>query len=204
MKLHWSPRSPFVRKVMVCAHELGLVNQIELVRSVVAITKPHRELMRDNPLSKIPTLITDDGQILYDSLTICEYLDHLSGAPRLFPAPGPARWLAMRRHALGTGFLDLLIILRNERDRPEATRSSEHLDSYGEKVQATFDALEREADLLAQAPVSIGTLTIAVALGYADFRFADLQWRRNRPRLAAFEATYAKRASIHDTLPNEG
>ncbi|WP_204313808.1 glutathione S-transferase N-terminal domain-containing protein, partial [Raoultella planticola] len=75
MKLHWSPRSPFVRKVMVAANELGLQDRFERVRTVVAMTTPNLALLPDNPLSKIPTLVLDDGQRLYDSLTICEYLD---------------------------------------------------------------------------------------------------------------------------------
>jgi glutathione S-transferase len=67
MKLHWSPRSPFVRKVMIAAHELGLADRITCVRTVAATTRPHAELMEDNPLSKIPTLVLDDGTVLYDS-----------------------------------------------------------------------------------------------------------------------------------------
>jgi glutathione S-transferase len=67
MKLHWSPRSPFVRKVMIVAHERGLIDRLECVRTLAALTTPHAELMRDNPLSKIPTLVLDDGTALYDS-----------------------------------------------------------------------------------------------------------------------------------------
>ena len=79
MKLHWSPRSPFVRKVMIVAHERGLAGRITCMRTVAAMTKPHAELMKDNPLSKIPTLVLDDGTVLYDSPVICEYLDALDG-----------------------------------------------------------------------------------------------------------------------------
>ena len=86
MKLHWSPRSPFVRKVMIAAHEAGVAARIDCVRSVAASTRPHPELMRDNPLSKIPTLVCDDGVVLYDSRVICEYLDTLHDGPKLFPA----------------------------------------------------------------------------------------------------------------------
>ena len=71
MKLHWSPKSPYVRKVMVCAHELGLVERLELVRSVAAMLTPNERLMQDNPLSKIPALVLDDGTVLLDSVVIC-------------------------------------------------------------------------------------------------------------------------------------
>ena len=104
MKLHWSPRSPFVRKVMIAAHERGLVDRIVCVRTIAAMTKPHAELMADNPLSKIPTLVLDDGLVLYDSPVICEYLDGIGGAPKLFPAEPAARFEALRRQALGDGF----------------------------------------------------------------------------------------------------
>src|SRR6516225_10893017 len=101
MKLHWSPRSPFVRKVMIVAHERGLLGRLQCVRTVAAMTTPHAALMRDNPLSKIPTLITDDGMALYDSPVICEYLDSIGTAPKLFPPAGPARWKALQLQALG-------------------------------------------------------------------------------------------------------
>ena len=89
MKLHWSPKSPYVRKVMICAHELGLVDRLELVRSVAAMLKPNARLMQDNPLSKIPTLVLEDGFTLFDSVVICEYLER----------PGPADRCSRRRRA---------------------------------------------------------------------------------------------------------
>ena len=89
MKLHWSPRSPFVRKVMIAAHELGLADRLDCVRTVVATTKPHALLMEENPLSKIPTLVLDDGTVIYDSPVICEYLDRLHDGPKLIPAALP-------------------------------------------------------------------------------------------------------------------
>ena len=91
MKLHWSPRSPFVRKVMIAAHELGLVERIERLRTVVAMRDPNLDLLADNPLAKIPTLVLEDGTVLFDSLTICEYFDHLAGGGRLFPPARPRR-----------------------------------------------------------------------------------------------------------------
>jgi len=100
MKLHWSPRSPYVRKVMIVAHELGLADRLEIVRTVVGGITPHLELMRENPLGKIPTLVLEDGTILYDSPVICEYLDTLHAGEKLFPA-WPERLTALRRLALG-------------------------------------------------------------------------------------------------------
>src|SRR5262249_34143415 len=105
MKLFWSSRSPFVRKVMIAAHELGLADRLELVPVVVALAHPNDAVMAHNPLNKIPTLLTDDGQTLFESGLICDYLDGLAGTPTLFPT-GPGRWPALRWHALGTGLLE--------------------------------------------------------------------------------------------------
>ena len=202
MKLHWSPKSPYVRKVMVCAHELGLVDRLELVRSVAAMLKPNPQIMRDNPLSKIPTLVFDDGRTLFDSVVICEYLDALAGGHRLFPAEGDARWRALRWHALGDGLLDALILWRNERER--AVPLPALVEAFGLKTAAALDLLDGEADTLAQAPLSIGHVTLGCALGYLDYRFADLDWRTHAPALARWHAVLAQRPSFRATEPAEG
>jgi glutathione S-transferase len=199
MKLHWSPRSPFVRKVMVFAHELGLTDRIFCVRTVAATTKPHTALMQDNPLSKIPTLILDDGTVIYDSPVICEYLDGLSGAPKLHPAEPKARLVALRRQALGDGFLDLLVLLRDERLR--ANPSDAHKASAAARKAAVLDSLEREADALAAAPFGIGHIAIGCALSYLDFRYTDEDWRKDHPRIANWHAGFAARPSVRATEP---
>ena len=198
MKLHWSPRSPFVRKVMVAAHELGLADRLRTVRTVVRMGKPNEELLPENPLSKIPTLLLDDGRVLFDSLTIIEYLDALAGGGRLVP-PGEARWEALTRHALGNGLLDLLILWRNERDKPPAARTGEWLESFAAKTEATLDHLERDAPRLAEGPFGIGQIAIGCALSYLDFRFPDLPWREGRPALAGWHAGFAARPSVRAT-----
>lgn len=202
MKLHWSPKSPYVRKVMVCAHELGLVDRLELVRSVAAMLKPNPQIMRDNPLSKIPTLVFDDGRTLFDSVVICEYLDTLAGGHRLFPAQGDARWQALRWHALGDGLLDALILWRNEREREVPLQAL--MEAFGLKTGAALDLLDGEADALALAPLSIGHVTLGCALGYLDYRFADLGWRAHAPALARWHAALAQRPSFLATEPAEG
>lgn len=201
MKLHWSSRSPFVRKVMVAAHELGLVERLTLVRSAVAMSAPNNDLMRDNPLSRIPTLVLDDGTVLTDSGLICEYLDMVDHRHRLFPADPKERIDALRRHALATGFMELSVIRRNELTRPEALRSTPHMASYAAKFGATLDAFEREAGSLAAKPVDIGTLTLGVALAYLDFRYADEPWRSGHPQLARWHEGFAARPSMIATQP---
>lgn len=199
MKLHWSSRSPFVRKVMIFAHECGLAGRIECVRTVVAMNKPNIDLLKTNPLGKIPTLVRDDGSALYDSTVICEYLDSLHDGRRLFPASGEARWTALRRHALGNNLMDNLMLWRNELLRLQQQQSPETLAAFELKVRNAVAALDIEADALEAAPVDIGHVAIGCALGYADFRFGHLQWRSGHDRIARWQDEFAQRPSMRNT-----
>ena len=201
MKLYWSPRSPFVRKVMVFAHEAGVAGRIETVKTLVSSTAANRELMRVNPLGKIPTLVTDGGMVLFDSYVICEHLDSLHGGERLIPQQPELRWQALRWHALGDNLLDNLVPWRGELMRPKPQQSPETLAAYDAKTRASLDFLEGEAATLSATAVSIGHVAVGVALGYLDFRFPDLGWRDGRPKIAAWHATFALRPSYQATLP---
>ena len=201
LKLHWSPKSPYVRKVMICAHELGVVDRLELVRSVAAMLKPNARLMEDNPLSKIPTLVLDDGFALFDSVVICEYLDDLAQGS-LFPKHSTDKWQALRWHALGDGLLDALILWRNEREREVPLRTL--MEAFELKVRAALKVLDDEAQALAETDLSIGHVTIGCALGYLDYRFDTLGWRAIAPRLAEWQADIARRPSFQSTEPIDG
>lgn len=203
MTLHWSPRSPFVRKVMIAAHELGLAHRLKLRRTVVQMAEPNPDLLPDNPLSRIPTLVLDNGAVLYDSGVICEFLDSLHQSPRLFPEESPSRWRALRRHALGNGMLEVLILWRNERERPEGARSERHMTAFQIKVDGALDLLERETADLTSITLDIGDIAIASALSYLDFRFADHDWRTARPQLAAWYAAISSRPSMRETMPRQ-
>ncbi|MDC7787107.1 glutathione S-transferase [Rhodoplanes sp. TEM] len=202
MLLHWSPRSPFVRKVMIVAHETGLADRIDCRRTVVAATQPNAALMRENPLNKLPTLIRDDGTALYDSAVICEYLDGLHAGPRLIPAEREAYFTALRRAALGDGLLDLLILWRYERARTHPDPA--HLAACAVKADACLAVLEDEAEALAATPFGIGHVALGCALSYVDFRFPELAWRTGRPRLAAWYAGFAQRPSARATELRDG
>ena len=199
MKLLWSSRSPFVRKVMVVAHEKGLASRIEQVRTLVAPSKPNPDVMALNPLNKLPTLILDDGRALYDSRVIAEHLDELGTGARLFPASGNERLEALRRQALADGTLDFLLLWLSERARPEMQQSPDLLAALQLKFKSAFDALEREAPTLAKAPFGIGHIGIGAVLGYADFRYAKETWREGRPQLAAFAKAILARPSFQAT-----
>lgn len=201
MKLFFSPASPYVRKVTVLALETGLDSRIE---RVVAMTSPVQRdpgLGAENPLGKVPTLITEDGAVLYDSRVVCEYLDSLHQGAKMFPAGGAARWAALQRQALGDGVLDALLLLRYEGFvRPPEKRWSEWQDGQMKKVDAGLAEIERAAGGFGET-IDIGTITIGCALGYADFRFADKNWRATYPKTAAWYAGLSKRASFVATMP---
>lgn len=199
MKLFWSSRSPFVRKVMVFAHECGLAGRIECTRTPVAMNKPNTDLLKINPTGKIPTLLLDDGSALYDSTVICEYLDSLHEGAKLFPASGSSRWTALRRHALGNNLLDNLMLWRNEQLRPQTQQSPETLAAFETKVRNAVTALDREADDISSTAVSIGHVAIACALSYADFRFSHLGWRTGNERVTRWFDGFTQRPSMVNT-----
>ena len=196
MKLLWSSRSPFVRKVMVFAHEAGLQSRIECERVVVAPTKPNADVMQVNPLNKLPTLILGDGMALYDSRVIVEFLDTLHSGPKLIPPPGPERIEVLRVQALCDGILDFLLLGLSERARPEAQQSSELKSALAIKFKAGFDRLETETPALTGRSFGLAGIAVAVVAGYADFRYGANNWRDGRPRLAAFVASANTRPSM--------
>ncbi len=194
MKLYWSPRSPYVRLVSVTAHELGLAGDIAFQRTLVNITAPHEELLERNPLCKIPTLVIEDGTSIYDSRTICEYLDMRAGGG-LLPASGPERLVEMRRVALGVGLIDLLLSWLLERNRPPEKQEPAIIEALKVKYGRVMDELEAMAPSLAAGPFRMGHIALGCALSYSDFRFVTVDWRAGRPALAAWHAAFVERPS---------
>lgn len=195
--LHWSPRSPYVRKAMVAIREKGLADRVTTLRTQADPMIPHPGLMAINPLSKIPTLELEDGRCLFDSHVICRWADMTGDTrPRLFP-DGAAGLEAERDEALGTGLLDVALPwLVEARMRPEAQRSAQMIAVYRTKLNRIADWLETHVPRLEQRPFDIGHLSIGVALSYLDFRFQDEGWRDGRPRLAAWHRGFAARPSV--------
>lgn len=199
MKLFWSSRSPFVRFVMVIAHEKGLADTISQERVVVAAASPNADVMAHNPLNKLPTLVLDGGEALYDSRVICEYFDAIGSGPKLIPESGPQRWQTLRRVALGIGLLDLLVAWLPERRKPAAEQNVELNQALSAKFQATLAVLESEATALADEHFNAGQAAIGSALGYADFRYSDLNWRDGHPALAKWYEQVHNRPSFQAT-----
>ncbi len=199
MKLYYNPASPYVRKVRVLAIETGLMGGIELAKVMITPTSPDADLCADNPIGKIPTLVLDDGSALYDSRVICEYLDGLHAGAHLFPDNDDARWTAVRRQALADGILDSAVNTRYESFlRPEELRWADWVDNQMAKIRRSLDVLEGEP---MGDGVDIGTISVACALGYLDFRYSDEGWRDSRPKLAAWFEKFAQRPSMSETTP---
>lgn len=198
MKLRHSPSSPFVRKVMVVAAETGHTDRIEIVPTNTRDSDSG--LSEDNPLAKIPALITDGGDRLYDSPVICEYLDGLHDGPKLVPPTGEARWRALRLQALGDGILDASVLCMIESRLPANERAPTLVAMQKGKIASAIDALESEAGDFGDE-VTLGAIAVGCALGYLDFRFPDDDWRRNHRALAAWYAGFAKRPSMVGSAP---
>ncbi len=196
MKLWHSPTSPYVRKVMMAAIELGLADRIE---SVPART-PESKIAEANPLNKIPTLKTDDGQILYDSIVICEYLDSLTDKASLFPARGAQRWKTLRMHTLADGLIDAAVLRVHETRRPEEQRNAAWDERQKTKIVRGLARLEEEIAEL-DGPVDIVQITTACLLGFLDRRFADDDWRADHPALAEWHGKFTTRPSVTATQP---
>lgn len=201
MKLFWSPRSPYVRKVMIVAHETGAVDAIDRIPVTIISTQPNDALLAHNPLGQIPTLLTDNGEAVYDSAAICHYLDAVRGDGRLHPTDLVTRLAAERRHALGDGLSALLLAWLSERSRRQPDQSAMRIAAVNKKLPHIFRALEADVAGPHAAAFDIGHVAIAAALGYLDFRFpSDWDWRERYPTLAAWWKTLQARPSIGATV----
>jgi len=201
MKLRYSTTSPYARKCWVVAIETGLEARLEFV--LTNAWSPDTDLPRDNPLGKVPCLITGGGESLFDSPVICEYLDSLHDGQKLFPAVGGARWEQLRLAALADGILDAAVTKRLEATmRPEDKRWDNWIDRQSRAITRALDVMEAECvgwgnDFL------IGQIGAAVALGYLDLRFAGEDWRAAHPKLAQWYADATKRPSMIKTEPKD-
>jgi glutathione S-transferase len=202
MKLYYSATSPFVRKCLVSAHELGLRERIELLPAAPHPINRDRALIVCNPLGKVPTLVTDDGTVLYDSRVICEYLNAL-GDGHLLPEQAE-RWRVSRDAALADGVMEAAVLVRYETfARPEHLRWKDWVDGQMDKVACSLAEIEARAGSLDQR-IDLGTIAIGCALGYLDFRFAALGWKNTHPKIAAWFERFAARESMLTTQPPAG
>lgn len=200
MKLFHSPASPYVRKCMFIAHHLGLSDRIEKLPSAASPINRDQSIIPSNPLGKVPTLITDDGAVLFDSRVICEYLDRL-GKGSFFPTDGDERWRVLTDQALADGILDAALLARYEGMlRPENLRWADWSAGQMDKINVGLAHIEKGFDP-ATDRIDIGTVALGCALGYLDFRFGDLDWRSRCPKLADWYAKFSALPAMQATKP---
>ena len=211
MKLFWTPASPFTRKVCVSARELGLWDRIDVVQTVwphiwatatIAFTPG---LAEANPVARIPTLVTDDGEELGDSTLICQYLNAVAGGDRLIPAGNDA-WRMWSLYAVADGILEAQVAMRAEKLRPLAEQSEGFLAKHSDRIARCFDRLEARADELACAPDAmpdLAMITAGIACGYQDWRDWLPDFRPGRAKLAGWVEGFARRPSMAATVPTE-
>jgi len=201
MKLIFAPASPFARKVRVLIKELPL-EQTVLLQDAGAVSpvSNNNDLNLLNPLGMLPVLELDNGDSLYDSPVICEYLNHIADGP-FFPTDTERRFRTLHLQALGDGILDLSVAMRYETAmRPDNLRWQTWLDFQQEKVQRGLDTLEAQCNEFEASPL-IGEITVACVLGYRDFRFSDIDWRKGRPALANWFSQIMQHNSFIETVP---
>lgn len=196
MKLLHGGLSPFVRKVMIVAHEKGVADKLELVPAPVNPLKPLDLVIAVNPLGKIPALTLDDGVVLYGSTVVAEYLDAL-GTPKFFPQ-GEGKWRALRLNALGDGILEAGNAVRIETLRPEDKQWDGWTDVQLLKVINGLNALEAET---LSEDLTIGEVAVIAALGWLDVRLPQAEWRTGRPTLAAWFEKVSAMPTIALTAP---
>jgi glutathione S-transferase len=187
--LRSSPASPFGRKVKIAAALLGLDDRIKVTDADTL--DPNEVLRRQNPLGKIPTLVLENGDTLYDSRVILEYLDWLAGGGRIIPA-GEARFAALSQQALADGIAEATLLQVYEtRWRTEERREA----AWVEHQQGKVDRGLAHADEHLSTPADkfhVGHITLACALGYLDLRMGG-RWREHYPRLVAWLDDFAGR-----------
>jgi glutathione S-transferase len=187
--LRSSPASPFGRKVKLSASLLGLTDRIQIVDADTL--NPEDSIRQQNPLGKIPTLILENGEVLYDSRVIVEYLDHLAGGGRIIPN-GQERFTALRDQALADGIMDAALLQVYEgRFRPEDRHEPKWINHQADKVRRGLDHAEAYLSQPGQN-LHIGQIALACALGYLDLRMGG-RWRESHPKLVAWLGEFEAR-----------
>jgi len=202
MKLIGSLLSPYVRKVRIVMAEKRLDYQLEQ-EDVWA--RDH--ILQANPLGKVPVLVMEGGEAVFDSRVIVEYVDTLSPVGRLIPERGRERAEVRPWEALGDGLCDALILARLENTwsgRSDAQRSPAWVDRQMTKVTYALAAMSKglgDKPFCSGIHFSLSDIAVGCALGYLDFRFPAIDWRANHPNLAKLFEKLSQRQSFIDTAP---
>ncbi|MDC7816340.1 MULTISPECIES: glutathione S-transferase [Pseudomonas] len=202
MTLFHNRASPYVRKIMVLLHETGQLDRVALQACQLTPVNPDNALNQDNPLGKIPALRLANGQVLYDSRVILEYLDQQHVGNPLIPQEGSARWRRLTLAALADGILEAAVLVRYELTlRPPEHHWAPWLEGQRDKIRRALAVLETEALAELASHFDVAAISVACALAYLDFRHPDLEWRQPQPGLAAWYFEVSQRPSMLATRP---
>jgi glutathione S-transferase len=197
MKLYFAPNSPYARKVRILAAELG---QLDAIEHIFQMPRDNSTGFWDvNPLGRVPTLITDEGTPLYDSPVICDYINTVFGGA-FIPNSGARRWEVLRRMALGDGMLDAAIPLRTELLMEKALQAGEVIERHDAALRRVLASLENET-LDAEA-LDIGSIAIACAIAWIEFRIPSFSWRSQAPNVAQWFDRLSQRPTFQATKPS--
>ena len=197
MKLLYTPRSPYARKVRVVAIEKGI--ELGLVSEDLVNKSPG--LVKANPLGKIPTLILDSGQTVFDSPVICEYLDSIQPKPALIPKDPDKRFAVLTLAAAADGLMDVTVAMFMEKVRHPNDFNAAFIAANEVTVKRCFAYFETQTAQLKE--LSIGSIGLASAIGYLNFRMPQLWRSTDYPRLARWYEELSNRPSMRETVPKE-
>jgi glutathione S-transferase len=184
--LRYSAASPYARKARLVAELCGFGASLTLEGADT--TDPADSLRGQNPLGKVPTLILDSGETIYDSRVICDYFDSLAGGGKVIPVEPAARIAALTLQSLGDGVNDAALLIRYEVTRPEHLRDPNWIALQQGKINRALAALNARPPAF---PVTIGHVAVACALGYLDYRFGG-EWRATCPALVAWLDAFSR------------
>ena len=200
MKLYCSANSPYARKVRVVIHELGLVDQVELIDTDPR--DPDNGFREINPLSKIPALIANSGDLIIDSPVICEYLNDIYGQGRLLNNEPAKGWKMRSLIGLSDGTLDAGMAIRVEGLRPAHLQSEDWVNAQIATAKRGIARLEQELEYYAQG-VNLVAISVACTLQWLCFRYGHVDWLGPHPRLSQWLSQFGERPSMKITAPGQ-
>ena len=201
LKLFYSDRSPYVRKVMVTLHEVNLSENVEIVSVRTNPLGVVDDLVDVSPLGKIPTLMLPDGTTIFDSRVICSYLNSI-GKSDLYLAQENLKWSIKTAEANFDGILDAaLLMVYEHRYRQDIYQSAEWLENLWKKIERTLDFYNNSSSKILSGSLNMGQISLGCALGYLDYRHNNRNWRAKNQYLRDWFAEFSERLSMRNTIP---
>lgn len=201
LKLFYSDRSPYVRKVMVTLHEVNLFENVEIVGVRTNPLGVVEDLVDVSPLGKIPTLVLPDGTTIFDSRVICSYLNSI-GKSDLYLAQENLKWSIKTAEANFDGILDAaLLMVYEHRYRQDIYQNAEWLENLWKKIERTLDFYNNSSSNILSGSLNMGQISLGCALGYLDYRHNNRNWRAKNQYLRDWFAEFSERLSMRNTIP---